>query len=76
MAGLAKRVAILSAAAFSSFADAPHFNTTCLLYLSPRGTLLAIGGLLAAANPGGSGISLADYKVTVSSKLIRSRVGV
>ena len=76
MAGLAKRVAILSAAAFSSFAGAPPFNTTRPIDLGPKGTLLGTGSLIAAANPGGNRIRLADYKVTVSSKSIRSRVGV
>jgi hypothetical protein len=76
MAGLAKRVAIVSAVAFSSFGDAPHFNTTRPIHIGPRGTLLEIGSLFAAANPGGDRIRLADYKVTFNSNLIWSRVGV
>ena len=50
----------------SGFQNAPIFNTTRPVFLDPGGTLLGTGSLTAAANPGGNGVTLAEYKITVS----------
>ena len=50
----------------TGFVNAPHFNTQYPVFLAPGGSLIATGSVSAIANPGGDGVHLAEYKITVN----------
>lgn len=50
----------------NGFTNALHFNPQNPVYLNTGGTLAGTGTITAAANVGGNGVTLAEYKVTVN----------
>ena len=50
----------------SGFQNAFAFNTMDPVYIDPGGSLFATGTITAAPIPGGNGVTIPEYKVTVS----------